>query len=188
MRYSKEHKEQIRQKLLTDGGGYAKKHGFADSGVDALAAAAGVTIGSLYKHFNDKSEYFAALVATELDRTAQMFSQIDPDSIDAALKSLGAYLSLHHVLHPETGCPLPTLTPEVARADDSVRAVFEAGVLKSKAIVERSTKSSNKAWTILAQNVGAVMLARAMLEETVKLELLEAVKTEGNAMLLKQGK
>jgi AcrR family transcriptional regulator len=186
MRYSQEYKEKARQRLLDSGGSHAKKHGFGGSGMDALAAAAGVTTGSLYKHFADKSDLFAAVIEAELRRTAKMFAAIDPGNREAATNALEAYLSVHHVKHPESGCPLPSLTSEVARADKSVRAAFESGVLDIHAILERFAASSDRAWALIAQSVGAVMLARAMLNEEARRDLLSAVAREGQRLLKKQ--
>ena len=77
MRYPKEHKEQARQRLVERSGQLAKERGFAASGIDAMAAASGVTSGSLYKHFSGKSELFAAIVRAELHRSAQRFPGSD---------------------------------------------------------------------------------------------------------------
>jgi AcrR family transcriptional regulator len=152
--------------------------------MDSLAAAAGVTTGSLYKHFEGKSDLFAALIRSELQRTAQRFSAIEPGDLEAATKALAAYLSLYHVKHPEAGCALPSLTPEVARADESVRDAFQSGMIAIHAIVaDRFTGSSDTAWALIAQSVGAVMLARAMRDETVRRELLGAAARQGAAML-----
>lgn len=184
MRYPKEHKEQTRTRLLESGGSHAKKHGFGGSGMDSLAAAAGVTTGSLYKHFEGKSDLFAALIRAELQRTAKRFSAIAPGDLEAATKALAAYLSLNHVKHPEAGCALPSLTPEVARADESVRDAFQSGMIAIHAIVaDRFTGSSDTAWALIAQSVGAVMLARAMRDETVRRELLGASARQSAAML-----
>ena len=186
MRYPKEHKERVRRHLLERGGSHAKKHGFARSGMDAMASAAGVTTGSLYKHFDGKSELFAALIRSELARTAKRFSAIRADDPEGAAKALAAYLSIDHVGHPETGCALPSLAPEVARADESVREAFQSGVLALHAIVaERFTGASDTAWTLIAQSVGAVMLARAMPDGGVRRELLDAARGQGVAWLRK---
>jgi TetR/AcrR family transcriptional regulator, transcriptional repressor for nem operon len=184
MRYPKEHKEQARNNLLESGGRHAKEHGFGSSGMNALAAAAGVTTGSLYKHFDGKSDLFAALIRSELHRTARRFSAIAPGDLKAATKALSAYLSLNHVKHPEAGCALPSLTPEVARADESARGAFQSGVLAIHAIVaDRFTGSSDTAWALIAQSVGAVMLARAMRDERVRRELLSAATRESAVLL-----
>ena len=159
MRYSKDHKNASRQRLIELGGSHAKKHGFNESGMASLAASAGVTTGALYKHFDGKADLFAALITAELERTAKMYDGFDPADDAGAAKSLAGYLSLQHVRHPEQGCPLPSLTPEIARADDAAKAAYQAGLLEIHAKLRRLTASSEDAWTLMAQNVGAVMLA-----------------------------
>ncbi len=183
MRYSSEHSERTRRRLIDAGGGHAKRNGFAASGMDAIAAAASLTSGALYKHFSGKAELFASVIEVELQRTAQRFAAIAPDDRAASLRALDTYLSLRHVDHPEQGCPLPSLTAEVARADEPVREAFQAGVQEIHAEVERLTGSSAKAWALIAQTVGAVMIARAMVDEGKRKEVLAAIREEGTALL-----
>jgi TetR/AcrR family transcriptional repressor of nem operon len=183
MRYPKDHKERTRRRLVDAGGRHAKQHGFAGTGLDAMAAAAGVTTGSLYKHFDGKSDLFVSVLQAELQRTAERFAAIAPDEQTAVVWALDSYLSLHHVNHPELGCPLPSLTAEVARADDPVRHAFQSGVQELHAKVERLAGSSDMAWALIAQNVGAVMIARAMLDERLKTEVLSAARKAGRALL-----
>ncbi len=179
MRYPKEHNHQARHNLLKRGGSYAKKHGFSGSGVQVLAAAAQVTTGSLYKHFSSKDEFFAELVRKELDITAQMYEGLAGASAQQAQDAMANYLSLQHVKHPEKGCPLPALTPEIARADKSVRAAFQEGIVSLHQKLTGVTRDSDKAWALIAQNVGAVMLARAMKDESNQAELLAATLRVG---------
>lgn len=183
MRYSKDHKDASRQRLIQLGGSHAKKHGFNESGMATLAASAGVTTGALYKHFDGKADLFAAVITAELQRTAQMYDGVDPADDAAAARSLAGYLSIQHVRHPEQGCPLPSLTPEVARADDAVKAAFQAGLLEVHAKLRRLTATSEDAWTLMAQNVGAVMLARAIPDEELQREILAALRQAGEKLL-----
>jgi AcrR family transcriptional regulator len=183
MRYPKDHKDSSRQRLIELGGSHAKKHGFSESGMAALAAAAGVTTGALYKHFTGKAELFVALITAELHRTAQMYDAFDPADDASAARSLTGYLSLQHVRHPEQGCPLPSLTPEIARADEAVKAAFQKGLLDIHAKLQRQTTTSEDAWTLMAQNVGAVMLARAIPDEKLQIEVLSALRKAGEKML-----
>ena len=74
MRYPSDHKSAARSRVLDRGGRHAKKHGFRASGMDALAAAAGVTTGALYKQFAGKSDFFVALLEAELRRTEERFA------------------------------------------------------------------------------------------------------------------
>jgi AcrR family transcriptional regulator len=183
MRYPKDHKDSSRQRLIELGGSHAKKHGFNESGMASLAAAAGVTTGALYKHFDGKADLFVALITAELERTAQMYDAFDPADDASAARSLTGYLSLQHVRHPEQGCPLPSLTPEIARADEAVKSAFQTGLLDIHAKLQRLTTTSEDAWTLMAQNVGAVMLARAIPDEKLQLEVLSALRKAGEKML-----
>jgi TetR/AcrR family transcriptional regulator, transcriptional repressor for nem operon len=183
MRYTKEHKDASRQRLIELGGSHAKKHGFNESGMASLAEAAGVTTGALYKHFDGKADLFAALVGAELARTAQLYDAVDPADDASVAGSLKGYLSLQHVRHPEQGCPLPSLTPEIARADDAVKAAYQEGLLAIHANMRRFTASSEEAWTLMAQNVGAVMLARSIPDESLQREILSALRKAGESLL-----
>jgi AcrR family transcriptional regulator len=183
MRYSKDHKGASRKRVIELGGSHAKKHGFNASGMATLAASAGVTTGALYKHFNGKADLFAAVISAELQRTARMYDKVDPASGADATRVLAGYLSLQHVKHPEQGCPLPSLTPEVARADDAAKAAYQAGLLEVHATLRRLTATSEDAWTLMAQNVGAVMLARAVPDEKLQREILAALRQAGEQLL-----
>jgi TetR/AcrR family transcriptional regulator, transcriptional repressor for nem operon len=183
MRYSKDHKDASRQRLIEQSGSHAKQHGFHESGMTSLAASAGVTTGALYKHFHGKADLFAAVITAELQRTATMYDGFDPADDASAAKSLAGYLSLQHVRHPEQGCPLPSLTPEIARADEAAKAAYQAGLLDIHAKLQRLTSTSEDAWTLMAQNVGAVMLARAVPEEKLQREILSALRKAGEKLL-----
>ncbi len=183
MRYPKDHKDASRQRLVEQSGSHAKEHGFNESGMASLAASAGVTTGALYKHFDGKADLFATLIAAELGRTVQMYGGIDPADHNSAVRSLAGYLSLQHVKHPEQGCLLPSLTPEIARADEAAKAAYRTGLLELHAKLRRLTATSEDAWTLLAQNVGAVMLARALPDEKLQREVLSALRQAGEKLL-----
>jgi TetR/AcrR family transcriptional regulator, transcriptional repressor for nem operon len=183
MRYTTEYKDQARASLVEAGGRYAKRHGFSSSGMADLAAAAGVTTGSLYKHFNGKSDLFVALITAELKRTADLYDGIDPADSKQVSRALAGYLSLSHVHQPGAGCPLPSLASEVARADDVVKEAFEKGVRSIHANVNALTGDADTAWAVMAQNVGAVILARGMRSEALQRELLNAVRHAGEQLI-----
>lgn len=183
MRYNSEYKEQAREKLLTASGRYAKENGFISSGMVDLSSAAGVTTGSLYKHFNGKSDLFVSIIQAELKRTADMYGAVDASDPIQISRSLMGYLSLSHVNNPGEGCPLPSLTPEIGRSSDEIKQVFEEGLQAIHANVQALTGDSNAAWALMAQNVGAVMLARAMKSDALKKEVLKAVRQSGAHIL-----
>jgi TetR/AcrR family transcriptional regulator, transcriptional repressor for nem operon len=186
MRYPKNHKQEVRQHLLLQTGAHAKEHGFAASGVDALAGAAGLTTGSLYKHFDNKNALFAELVTAEMAQTLQRYDGIEPGDTSGMQKALCTYLSMNHVRGAASGCPVPSLAAEVARSSDAVRSAFEMGIVDLKNTLAELIGSDGAAWTMLAQNVGAVMIARAMQHDSTRQELLAAVRVAGDNLLLIQ--
>jgi AcrR family transcriptional regulator len=183
VRYPKEHKEQARQRLVAGGAKLAKARGFAGAGVDELAAAAGVTSGSVYKHFGGKSELLAAIVEAELARSAALFSAVPAGDQARLDRVLAAYLSPQHVAHPEAGCPLPSLSADVARADPDVREAFERGLVAVHKALKRHVGSADAAWALIAQSVGAVMLARAMRGTPSGRRALDAVKRQARSQV-----
>jgi hypothetical protein len=82
------------------------------------------------------------------------------------------------------GCPLPALTPEIARADPQVREAFQSGLVAVHAQVEKMTGSKTRAWALIAECVGAVMLARALPDASHRADLLDAVARDGNQRLV----
>jgi TetR/AcrR family transcriptional regulator, transcriptional repressor for nem operon len=183
MRYTSEYKEQARAVLVESSGRHAKQHGFHSSAMVDLAAAAGVTTGSLYKHFSDKSDLFVAMITAELKRTADLYDTVEPLDADRVSRTLAGYLSLGHVNHPGAGCPLPSLAAEVARADHEVKAAFEKGVQSIHTNVKAMTGDADTAWAVMAQNVGAIVLARGMRSEALQRELLNAVRQAGEQLV-----
>jgi TetR/AcrR family transcriptional regulator, transcriptional repressor for nem operon len=166
-------------RLVAHASAHVKTHGFAASPVDGLAKQAGMTSGAVYQHFAGKADLFAAVIEAELQKTSQRFASIAAHDPAAAEKALNHYVSQAHVDQPEAGCPLPSLTAEVARASDAVKQAYQNGLLDIHQHISRITGSPQTAWTLLAQSVGAVMLARAMTGSGLQNDLLNAIKEHG---------
>ena len=172
MRYAPEHKEGTRARLVKATGALAKRQGFSGTGIDGLMAAAGLTSGAFYAHFRSKNELLEAIVDNELQRSVALFAQQSPAT---AMKVIEGYLSPAHVAHPESGCAVPALAPEIARADAATQQAFERGVLALKEQLRTLTGDDARAWSLMAQLVGAVMLARGLPSESTQQALLDSV-------------
>lgn len=172
MRYPSTHKQDTRTRLLQTTSALAKRQGFAGTGVDGLMAAAGLTSGAFYSHFRSKSELLEAIVQHELERSGKLFQG---KSRKQLLRIVEGYLSPAHIDQPEAGCAIPALAGEVARAGDATRQAFERGVVALKDSMATATGSEAEAWSVVAQLVGAVALARAMPSAEVREALLEGV-------------
>lgn len=173
MRYSSTHKQETRAKLLDSSSAIAKKGGFDATGIDALMAAIGLTGGAFYSHFKSKDELFEALIEREMSNSTEMLAGDEGTAPDHVAKMLRAYLSTYHALHPESGCALPTLGPEIARSAPPVRAAVERSLKKlQRGWADRFDGNGDKAWALIAQCVGAIVLARAVESERTRQEIL----------------
>jgi TetR/AcrR family transcriptional repressor of nem operon len=173
MRYPPSHKQETRDKLLDSSCAIAKKGGFDTTGVDALMSAIGLTGGAFYSHFASKGELFAALVEREVDNSSEMLAGTPDSPPDHVAKCLRGYLSTYHALHPESGCALTTLGPEIARSSPQVRATVERSLKKlQRSWADRLDGDTDKAWALLAQCIGAIVMARVVETERTRQEIL----------------
>lgn len=177
MRYKPEYKQQKRQELLNITGQIAKKDGFAATGVDGFMKAAGVTSGTFYSHFSSKQELLKALIKHELQHSFDMWQNNPHDNAQDWIEfELDRYLTPAHVQHPEQGCSLPTLSSEIARADQDTKLVYETELLRGHALFSAHLASEEKAWAMMSQLVGAVLIARAMHDPELQKSILQANK------------
>ncbi|MWV11075.1 TetR family transcriptional regulator [Pseudomonas sp. R-28-1W-6] len=176
MRYSAEHKAQTREKLLHSSGAIAKQGGFSAAGVDSLMKAIGLTGGAFYSHFASKNDLFSAIVERELSHSLQRLGEGDDASRAKLQRCLERYLSMAHVQQPDSGCAIPTLGAEIARADLKVREQAEHWLVRLQQAWSEVLGSGELAWAILAQCVGALVVARMLATEQRQAEVLEASK------------
>ncbi|MFJ9990138.1 TetR/AcrR family transcriptional regulator [Pseudomonas putida] len=174
MRYSTDHKQQTREKLLASSGVLAKRGGFASTGVAELMKAIGLTGGAFYNHFPSKDDLFSEVVRRELCNSplARLASQgADRERLRRCLKQ---YLSLAHLHNPEDGCPLPPLGVEIARAERPVREQAEHWLLELQAAWRETLGDERRAWALISQCVGALVVGRMLASEEVQQQVLDA--------------
>lgn len=174
MRYSATHKRETREKLLNVSRAIAKKQGFDSTGVDTFMTSIGLTGGAFYSHFGSKAELFAALIERELDLSTDMLAGDENSPPNHVAKRLKSYLSTFHALHPEEGCVLPTLGPEISRAPPQVKAGVERSLKRLHDSWAERLGDNDAGWALIAQCVGAVMLARVVESERTRQEILSS--------------
>ena len=174
MRYSPSHKEETRQKLLESSGAIAKGGGFASTGVDALMKAIGLTGGAFYSHFPSKDDLFTAVVERELSGSLIGQAAREPGFDRARLqRCLHHYLSLAHVQDLAAGCAIPALGAEIARADAVVRETAEHWLLQLQRAWASILEDGDLAWALLAQCVGALVVARMLASQPAQEAVLQ---------------
>lgn len=173
MRYSPEQKAQTRAKIVSAAGKTFRKGGYAGIGVDGLAKEAGVTSGAFYGHFKSKKEAFSEAISTGLQELEDAISQFREQHGEEWWQAFAKfYLSEKRTCDLAESCALQSLTPEVARSDDEIKATFETELLA----VIKAANSTNKTETLsnLAMLVGAVTLARAVEDSKLSNQIAQA--------------
>jgi AcrR family transcriptional regulator len=174
MRYANTHKEDTRKKLLASTRAIAKRGGFASTGVDALMGSIGLTGGAFYSHFPSKQALFEAIVEAEMEHSAEMLAGDEDSPENHVAKCLRDYLSTVHAMNPEVGCVLPTLGAEIARAGPEARTTVERGLRRTHKSWSERGGDPDAAWALIAQCVGALVLARAVESDKTRKEILAA--------------
>jgi len=134
MRYRPEHKAEIHQKILNDASRRVRAEGLTGAAVSAVMRDAGLTHGGFYKHFGSKDELLLeSLSAAFREMAERLASAAEEATPGTAWKTVvKAYLSPEHCDHPDRGCPLASLAPELARADESMKALILGELTKYK--------------------------------------------------------
>ncbi len=180
MRVSRIQAEENRQTVIDVASRLFREHGFDGIGLKDLMAGAGMTQGAFYKQFESKEDLAAQASRRALEDALGRWSAaaaLNPgDPLSAVLDF---YLSREHCTEMANGCPVVALAADAARHGPEVRASFERGiqdyiVLMKSWVGEPAQESGNRAIAILATMVGAVLIARAVNDERMSQQVLQA--------------
>lgn len=164
-----------------------KERGFKDVTVAELMAAAGMTHGGFYVHFDSKealaSEAVGHAFAESVARRIKASSRASSKQV--ALKQMvDAYLSARTRSDPGSSCPTAALATDVGREPESspVRQAFEGGFQELvdflTGLEETGDSAADRAKALgdLATMVGGLILARATSGSALSDELLAAAR------------
>jgi TetR/AcrR family transcriptional repressor of nem operon len=129
-------------------------------------ATAGRTHGGFYAHFDSKDQLLASALdcadTETMETLARAIADVPQDRRIHAV--VDTYLSATHVTHPERGCPVAALGPELTRSGRGVRRELARAIARRKAwlqtLLPRRAHRRDDAIGALACMVGAMILAR----------------------------
>ena len=174
MRYSAEHKQETRMRVVVAAGQVFRKEGYGGAGIDALTKAAGVTNGAFYGHFKSKGEAFRTAVLAGLEDLRSGIATLKANQPrDWLATFVGHYLGYKRTCDLGESCALPSLSPDVMRADDETRNAYTAelkrlieevasGLSESETKGEAKAGRQDQAIVMLAMLSGGLTLARAV--------------------------
>jgi len=179
MKVSREQVAYNRKLILDRASRLFRKKGFDGVGIVDIMKSAGLTHGGFYGHFRSKDQLIAESCADALTKTRENWeneARHHPDDpLGAVVRS---YLTAAHRDDPATGCVFASVGAETARRRTIVRRPFTQEVRTNLVMLERFATESSKiarrkrAIATLAGMVGALILARAVDDESLSNEIL----------------
>ncbi|KKW90044.1 MULTISPECIES: TetR/AcrR family transcriptional regulator [Sphingobium] len=182
------HKAKTRARILEEAAGAIRTGGTQGISVADLMKRAGLTHGGFYAHFASRDDLVAHAVGRTFEDSSMMLAHFLDGEPDLA-GLIDFYLSEGAYRRVEKGCPLPGLAGEAGRMPTPARERFEAGVKRfrdrmSAALATMGkTDSEELASSVLAEMVGAMTLARSMLDDQAAFAFLDASRSRIKARL-----
>ena len=168
MRYSKEHKQETRARIVRKASVRLREKGAHGVGVADLMKDAGLTHGGFYAHFGSRDALLIEALAYAMDRSIahwrKLAEQLPPEARLASI--VETYLSPSHRDDPGHGCAITALGAEIARESFKTRKAFAAKVeqlidLMAAQIPALPRRAARKqAVALLASMMGTLVLAR----------------------------
>jgi TetR/AcrR family transcriptional regulator, transcriptional repressor for nem operon len=152
-----EHKRATRERIVEAAAAEYRAKGVSGVGVAQIMSRAGLTHGGFYAHFSSKDD----LLAEALERATRQTCETLEGSLGGLtarrrlLAVIDRYLSSEHAAHPDRGCPVAALAPELARADRKTRQEL-ARSIRSRELHEDEIAG------VFACMVGGLVLARGL--------------------------
>lgn len=184
MRYQPGHKAEVHQKIVKDASRRVRAEGLNGAAVAAVMRDTGLTHGGFYKHFRSKDDLL-------LESLRAAFREIEETLVHAAEQSppgeawkaiVKTYLRAEMCEHPERGCPVAALAPELARADKKMKPHILAELVNYKSrmgpfMPGRRTVDKDRAFfAIFSTLVGAVEIARMLPDAAMREKVLGSAR------------
>jgi TetR/AcrR family transcriptional repressor of nem operon len=183
MRYRPEHKIETHRKIVRDASRRVRAEGLSGAAVAAVMRDTGLTHGGFYKHFASKDELLVESLKEAfreiIDTLIRAAEQAPPgEGWKAIVKT---YLRPEMCEHPEHGCPLATLGPELARVDKRMKPQIVAELVNYRGQMlpfmpgRRTVDKERAFFAIFSTMTGAVEIAR-MLPEPIREKVLGSAR------------
>ena len=184
MRYPAKHKLETHQKIVKDASRRVRAEGMNGAAVAAVMRDTGLTDGGFYKHFGSKDDLLLESLREGFreieDALAHAAEQLPPGEAWKAI--VKTYLSVDLCEHPDRGCPLAALAPELARADKNMKPQIAAELVNYKSrmlpfMPGRRTADKERAFfAIFSTMVGAVEIARMLPDRAMREKVLGSTR------------
>jgi len=182
MRYSAEHKQQTRERIVRSAARHFRRHGESGVGIADLMSKLKLTHGGFYKHFDSKEELLTEAIRKAFDEIQARFAErVSKAKPGTELRTLiENYLSLEHCANPGEGCPMAALATEIGRLPKSVRAEIDKAIKQRVKRTARFLPGATEAererncMALMSGLIGTVTVARALTDLEARKAVLAA--------------
>ena len=186
MRKSKQEAAVTRQRIVMAAAAAFRKNGIAGTGLSDLMAAAGLTHGGFYRHFDSKDQIVAeACTAAAEPLVKQLAASASKKSPQRGLKTIVEnYLSAAHRDEPAEGCPLAAFGSEIARADERTRAAATQAFLGLVRVIGAQFDKTppavarRRALVAAATMIGALTMSRIVTDSQLSAGILREAEKQ----------
>lgn len=164
MTVSAEYRARNRTAVLRAAARLFRLHGYHGVNIDRIMAEAGLTRGTFPTYFPSKQALFRESIGFEPDFGRRLSERPGDDPGGEAADVVADYLDPAHRHLTWPGCVLASLSQDVARGDDAVRAELSAvveGLVREFARDLDGEDVQTRALQAVAMTVGALSLAKA---------------------------
>jgi TetR/AcrR family transcriptional repressor of nem operon len=182
MRYRPEHKAEVHREIVKDASRRVRAEGLNGVAVAAVMRDTGLTHGGFYKHFENKDELLLESLSDAFrdigDTLVRTAGQSPPAAAWKAI--VKTYLSPEFCDHPERGCPLPALAPELTRVDEKMRRRILPQLVNYKDRMvpfmpgARTADKERAFFAIFSTMIGTIEIARMLPEPAMREKVLSA--------------
>ena len=184
MRYSVEHKQATRERIVRTASRHFRRQGGRGVAIADLMSKLKLTHGGFYKHFDSKEQLLAEAVAEAFEETEARFTErIRNARPGTELRTIiENYLSLEHCGNAAEGCPMAALASEVGRLPKAVRAEVDRAikrrVKRTAPFLPGATEKEREqnCMALLSGLIGTVNVARALSDPLARKAVLNASK------------
>lgn len=149
-----------------------------------MMKASGLTVGGFYKHFRSKDDLLVQAIEEGMTEFGgRLFAATkDAPPGERWKEIIKCYLSAEHCEHSDTGCPMATLAPEIARAAPPVKKrILSMMKTRREGLLEfmpgRNAAEKERNFTVIfTAMAGAVSIARMMTDPAEKQKVLSSVR------------
>jgi TetR/AcrR family transcriptional repressor of nem operon len=187
MRQSSARAAPTRRKIVTSSIAEFQRNGIEGGSIAGVMAAAGLTVGGFYNHFDSKAQLLSESLDLSVEQLIKRLELAATEKEAHALKTFEAvisdYLSSDH-RDRDSGCPFAGLASELARGDQHMRerAVlgFERLVALLSITLEGRLSGELRARSVLTMcaMMGALTISRTAQGSELSSEVLDLVRRQ----------